>query len=44
MGLFDELFLSLDAGDNELWLAISETFGGWGVMLQVPDGPGVQVR
>ncbi len=44
MGLFDELFLSLEAGDNELWLAISETFGGWGVMLQVPDGPGVQVR
>jgi len=44
MGLYDELFLQLEAGDNELWLAISETFGRWGVTLQVPEGQGVRLR
>jgi hypothetical protein len=34
VGLFDELDLPLEAGDNELWFAVSETFGGWAVMLQ----------
>lgn len=44
MGLFDELFLPLEEGDNELWLAVSENFGGWGVSLQVPDEQGVSVH
>lgn len=43
MGLFDELFLPLVAGDNELWLAVSEDFGGWGVSLQVLEGQDVEV-
>ena len=34
VGLFDELDLPLEAGDNELWFAVSETFGGWAVVLQ----------
>ena len=44
MGLFDELYLPLESGDNELWLAVSEDFGGWGVTLQIPEGQGVTVR
>jgi hypothetical protein len=34
VGLFDELVLPLEAGDNELWFAVSETFGGWAVIAQ----------
>ena len=40
VGLHDELILPLRAGDNELWFAVSESFGGWGVALQLPDGIG----
>jgi hypothetical protein len=36
VGLYDELLLPLEAGDNELWFAVSEKFGGWAVMLQRP--------
>jgi hypothetical protein len=42
IGLHDEVILPLQAGDNELWFAVSESFGGWGVTLQLPDG-GAQV-
>ena len=31
IGFFDEVALPLRGGDNELWLAVSEDFGGWGV-------------
>ncbi len=36
IGLFDELILPLKRGDNELWLAVSENYGGWGVAAQLP--------
>ena len=32
MGLFDSVVLPLKKGDNELWIAVSEDFGGWGVL------------
>jgi len=32
IGLFDAVALPLRRGDNELWIAVSEDFGGWGVM------------
>jgi len=34
VGLYDELLLPLEAGDNEVWFAVSETFGGWAVTMQ----------
>jgi hypothetical protein len=34
IGLFDELPLSLRAGSNELLFAVSEDFGGWGLIAQ----------
>lgn len=43
VGLFDELILPLRRGDNQLWLAVSEDFGGWGVTLQIPTPAGVEV-
>jgi hypothetical protein len=36
VGLFDELILPLKRGDNELWFAVSEGFGGWAVLAQLP--------
>lgn len=36
VGLFDELILPLNRGDNELWFAVSENFGGWAVVAQLP--------
>lgn len=34
IGLFDSLYLPLKEGDNELLLAVVESFGGWGFMAQ----------
>jgi hypothetical protein len=31
VGLYDELYLPLQKGDNELLMAVSENFGGWGI-------------
>jgi hypothetical protein len=43
VGLFDELTLPLRRGPNELWFAVSETFGGWAITADVPDRTGVKV-
>lgn len=43
VGLFDELILPLHEGDNLLRFAVSEDFGGWGVVAQVLDSQGVEV-
>jgi hypothetical protein len=42
ISLFDALELNLAAGDNEILFAVSESFGGWGVMAQFVDE--IQVR
>ena len=38
------VYLPLRAGENELILAISDGFGGWGVMGRLEDAAGVRVR
>ncbi len=43
VGLFDAVVLPLKAGDNELWFAVSEVFGGWGVMAQLAERPGLRI-
>jgi glyoxylase-like metal-dependent hydrolase (beta-lactamase superfamily II) len=35
IGLFDNVALPLKKGENELCIAVTEAFGGWGVMGQV---------
>lgn len=44
IGLFDELYLPLHRGVNELWFAVSENFGGWGIMASVEERPGLEVE
>lgn len=44
LGLFDELYLPLQRGENELWLAVSEDFGGWGVKALIEDMSGLSIR
>ncbi len=34
IGLLDSVYLPLQAGDNELFLIVTENFGGWGFMVQ----------
>lgn len=43
VGLFDELILPLERGDNRLRFAVSEDFGGWGIAAQLPDSSGIEV-
>jgi hypothetical protein len=43
VGLFDELALPLERGPNELWFAVSETFGGWAITADLPDRDGITV-
>jgi hypothetical protein len=38
IGYFDALYLPLDKGENTVILAVSESFGGWGIMGKIePD-------
>ena len=38
IGWYDTVYLPLVEGDNELVIAVSEDFGGWGVQARLPDG------
>ena len=37
IGLFDSVALPLEKGDNEIWIAVTEAFGGWGIMGQLAN-------
>ena len=37
IGLFDRVVLPLQVGENEIWIAVTEAFGGWGVMATIND-------
>jgi len=39
MGYWDALYLNLPKGRNELWMAVSEDMGGWGVQAKLEDLP-----
>jgi hypothetical protein len=41
IGYWDMLFLPLQEGVNELVVAVSEMFGGWGIQARFPDPAGV---
>jgi hypothetical protein len=41
IGYHDSLHVPLTAGDNELAVAVSEDFGGWGVQACFPDAAGL---
>lgn len=44
MGYFDEVFIPLKKGTNELWFAVSESFGGWGIMARFEDKNGIELK
>jgi len=44
IGYFDAVALPLAKGENELWLAVSEDFGGWGVKAAVQPAGAVAVE
>lgn len=35
IGYFDAVYLDLQKGPNELWIAVSENFGGWGIKAKL---------
>lgn len=41
IGYFDDVYLDLKKGKNELWLGVSETFGGWGIQGLIADQTGI---
>ena len=43
IGLFDTAGLALREGENELIAVVSETFGGWGFMADLPDRSGLSI-
>ena len=44
IGYFDAVYLPLKKGENELWLAVSENFGGWGIMAKIEDMSGIAFK
>jgi hypothetical protein len=44
IGYFDELYLPLKPGKNEIWMAVSESFGGWGVKAMFDDVQGIRIE
>lgn len=44
IGLFDEITVPLRSGANELTFAVSESFGGWGILARVLDADGVTIQ
>lgn len=43
IGYFDAIFLPLKKGENTIMLAVSETFGGWGVMAKWENMDGIRM-
>ena len=44
IGYFDAVYLPLKKGENIIMLAVSETFGGWGVMAKWENMDGIQLK
>ena len=43
IGYFDTVYLPLNKGRNEIWIAVSESFGGWGLRGKLDDLDGVDL-
>jgi hypothetical protein len=44
IGLFDKVVLPLKAGENEVWFAVTENFGGWGIQAKFDDLDGIMLK
>ena len=43
IGLFDEIYLDLHKGDNSILFAVTENFGGWGIIASMEDWQGLKL-
>lgn len=43
VGLYDVLYLPLNEGRNDVWMAVSEGFGGWGAIAAFEDMDGIRI-
>lgn len=43
IGYFDQIYLPLKQGTNELWIAVTEGFGGWGLKCRFDDLEGISI-
>lgn len=43
IGYFDTVYLPLKKGTNEVWIAVSEGFGGWGIQGKWEDMEGIRI-
>lgn len=44
IGYYDTIYLPLQKGKNEIWMAVSEDFGGWGIQARFPDMKGILIN
>ncbi|MVM36845.1 hypothetical protein GO730_02765 [Spirosoma sp. HMF3257] len=44
VGYYDAVYLDLKKGQNELWIAVSENFGGWGIQSRIDDQTGLTIK
>ncbi|MBV6643926.1 MAG: hypothetical protein KI790_00665 [Cyclobacteriaceae bacterium] len=44
IGLHDSIFIPLSKGNNVIYFAVSESFGGWGLMAKLESLDGIQVK
>jgi hypothetical protein len=44
VGFYDELYLPLKKGENEIWVAVTENFGGWGLKAMFEDTEGIRIK
>lgn len=43
IGLFDEIYLNLKEGENTILFAVTESFGGWGILGAFDDLSGIKI-
>jgi len=43
IGYYDAVYLPLQKGKNEIWMTLSEDFGGWGVQAMIEDRQGITI-
>ena len=44
IGFFDDVYLPLKKGENELMFAVSESFGGWGIMARIENMDEISIK
>lgn len=43
IGYFDTVYLPLQKGENEIWVAVAENFGGWGIRGKLENMEGIRL-